>query len=120
MHQGSRSMTQMEALLETYAYGGSQSLVDTALQLMSTKSTNGGYEFMQQLLRPDCKALKGSAINGRFVDLSLPFSWSFTAFHCLSLPSLPFSAVPWPFTAFQRRFRERRRVREPRARGDVQ
>jgi hypothetical protein len=64
MHQGSRSLTQMEALLETFAYGGSPELVRTAVDLMSTKSRNGGYEFMQQLLRPDCVALKGSAING--------------------------------------------------------
>ena len=61
--QGSRSMTQMEALLETHAYGGSAKLVQTALQLMSPVASNGGFAFMQELLKPGCVALRGAAIN---------------------------------------------------------
>lgn len=61
--QGSRSMTQMEALLETYAYGGDVKLVETALQLMSPIAKNDGYRFMQELLAPGCVALEPAAIN---------------------------------------------------------
>jgi hypothetical protein len=65
--QGSRSMTQMEALLETHAYGGDGGLVKTALQLMSPVAKNGGFQFMQELLKPGCVALRGAAINASSV-----------------------------------------------------
>lgn len=50
-------------LSQVYAYGGSERLKQTALELMSTKAKNGGYEFMQELLRPECQALNPTAIN---------------------------------------------------------
>ena len=49
-HQGSRSMTQMEALLEGYAYGGKAWMADLALALMGPEAENGGFAFMEKLL----------------------------------------------------------------------
>eukprot|EP00041_Stephanoeca_diplocostata_P022479 m.537174 g.537174 ORF g.537174 m.537174 type:complete len:729 (-) comp22073_c0_seq14:544-2730(-) len=60
--QGSRSMTQMEALLEAHAYGGPSTLVDTALALMSPLAKNGGYEFMESLLSDECQRLDPTAV----------------------------------------------------------
>eukprot|EP00912_Choanoflagellata_sp_UC4_P000085 UC4_evm3s59 len=49
-HQGSRSMTQMEAMLEVYSFGGPAWMVNKALSLMGPHANNGGYSFLQELL----------------------------------------------------------------------
>ena len=54
MHQGSRSMTQMEALLEAHAFGGPARLADLALGLMGPTAANGGFAFLQALLSENC------------------------------------------------------------------
>ena len=54
LHQGSRSMTQMEALLEAHAFGGPASLAALALALMGPAAANGGYGFLQALLSENC------------------------------------------------------------------
>lgn len=49
-HQGSRSMTQMEALLEGHAFGGSKHMLELGLALAGRNANNGGYNFSQELL----------------------------------------------------------------------
>lgn len=44
MSQGQRSLTQIEALLETHAYGGPSALVETAKQIMATNSAAAQYK----------------------------------------------------------------------------
>jgi len=61
-HQGSRSMTQMEVLLEMHAFGGPMWMRDLALQLMGPAAGNRGYAFMQRLLLPECVNANASAI----------------------------------------------------------
>ena len=53
-HQGSRSMTQMEALLETHAFGGDDALRDVALALTTSASPNNGSLVLAQISTPEC------------------------------------------------------------------
>eukprot|EP00937_MAST-01D_sp_MAST-1D-sp2_P001217 g1217.t1 len=53
-HQGSRSMAQMEALLEARAFGAPASLASLALGLMGPAASNGGFGFLQALLSGNC------------------------------------------------------------------
>jgi hypothetical protein len=62
-HQGSRSMTQMEALLEGHAYGGPESMVQTALGIMGPAAKNGGYAFLETLLS-GCLTNASAVIHG--------------------------------------------------------
>ena len=58
-HQGSRSLTQMEALLETHAFGGPDQLRDVALAMTTDASRNNASEFLSGLLAPGCDVLNG-------------------------------------------------------------
>eukprot|EP00040_Diaphanoeca_grandis_P000149 m.14498 g.14498 ORF g.14498 m.14498 type:complete len:723 (-) comp10170_c0_seq1:354-2522(-) len=62
-HQGSRSMTQMEVLLESHAYGAPVSMAHTAISLMGPEARNGGYDFLQNLLS-GCLDNETAILNG--------------------------------------------------------
>lgn len=63
MSRGERSLTQIEAMLETHAFGGPRALVDTATKMMTTSPSSIHYQ--QQLLGncSEAAVTKGSCLN---------------------------------------------------------
>jgi hypothetical protein len=59
---GGRSLTQIEALLESHAYGGPASLVDTAIGMMETEASS--LRYLDALLSPNCTNATAIAQDG--------------------------------------------------------